>query len=254
MDPRDITIIAKNPRCPGTDQKGSIFLSNASAFPFSVNVKGLDGSTTDITLPLGNSSDFTQTFPDLPIGGYDVTFVFDPDKKPDNTFPPSYTVQITALPEMTADEQGVSLKTKTGSFMVSGSENYTVETNGKKYKYTFENTQENLIQIPLNNGVNSILISGDAVCLGVIKKELLLNSVFIYPNPADKLITVLSEALIGEYELHLFDMGGRMVYREKNLNSSNRINLDVSKIQKGMYLGKINSKQIGEVIFKLIKN
>ena len=190
----------------------------------------------------------------LSIGSYEVTFTFDSDNIPDNAIAPSYIVQITALPDMSAQEQGINLKTKTGSFRVSGSKSYTVQSNGKNYQYQFEDSGENLIAIPLKDGLNAILISGEAVCLGVIKKEILLNDIFIYPNPTNNFVSIFSNYLLGEYQIHIFDIQGRLVYQKKSNNAVNMVELDISKIQKGMYLGRITSKNMNKVEFKLIKN
>lgn len=256
FDPTSITIVARNPRCPGENQRGSIFMSNGSPFPFSVNIKGLDGSNYDTMAPLdkNDSEDFTQIFDELPIGNYEIILSFSTDDKPDNAFPPSYTVQITAIPEMSAEEQSVNLETRLGRFEVAGSETYTVEANGKTYLYQFGNPSENVIEVPLDHGLNSIQISGDAACLGIIKKELLLNRVFIYPNPAQKFVSIISDTLLSQYKLHLFDMNGRLVHLEESTKNTNQIILDVSQLQKGLYLGRITTVENDDIEFKLVKN
>lgn len=256
FDPTSITVVAKNPRCPGEDQEGSIFMSNGSPFPFDVNVKGLDGSTYDTTARLdkNDSEDFTQTFEELPVGNYEITFSFTTEDIPEDAFPPRYTVQINAIPEMSAEEQGVNLKTRLGRFTVAGSETYTVEANGKTYIYDFGNSLEHVIEVPLDHGLNSVQISGDAACLGTIKKELLLNRIFIYPNPVEEFVSIISNTLVGHYKLQLFDMNGRLVHLEESTNQTNQTLLDVSQLQKGLYLGRITTAENDAIEFKLIKN
>ncbi|RKR14648.1 putative secreted protein (Por secretion system target) [Maribacter vaceletii] len=258
FDPRNLTIIAKNPRCPGSNQKGSIEIANASPFVYNVTTTGLNGINYQETKVLNeiNSNNFKQFFNQLPIGSYEVKLEFNLDINqtiPDNVILPNYIIKITELEGMSIQEQSTNLKTKTGNFIVSGSEKYTVESNGKTYQYQFKNTGKNVITVPLKNGLNSIIVSGEALCLGSIKKEILLNDVFIYPNPTKDLVSVFSNSLLGKYEFYLFDIHGRLVYHEENDNPNNNIEFDISNLHKGMYIGKIISKENKEIKFKLLK-
>ncbi|MEP2059982.1 MAG: T9SS type A sorting domain-containing protein [Maribacter litoralis] len=258
FDPRTITVIAKNPRCPGNDQEGLIEISNASFFIFDVTINGLDNTNYSETKKLdkNDSNSFIQSFENLSIGRYEVTLSFDTDLNasiPANSTPPNYIVEITELQGLTVEDQGVNLKAKTASFIVSGSTTYEVKSKETIFQYSFNDTQRNIINVPLDSGLNTISISGETICLGIIEKEVLLNDFFIYPNPTYNSLNILSKTFNGTYKIEIFDIQGRLVFEEKNNNQSNNINLDVSKIQKGMYLCRMISESNNKIEFKFIK-
>lgn len=258
FDPTSVTLLVKNPKCPGTDQKGTLEISNASPFIFNVNVKGLDGFIYEETLLLdkNDSNNFKQIFENLSIGRYEVNLSFNQDLNisiPENSIPPIYTVEVTELQGISVKEQGVSLKTKTGNFIVSGSTFYEVNNNGNTYQYSFKNIEKNIINIPLEKGINTISISGETICLGTIKKEVLINDLLIFPNPTYNLLTIFSQTLTGNYQIEIFDLQGRLILKNKNDKKSNNIDVDVSNIQKGMYMGRITSKSKDIIEFKFIK-
>jgi len=257
FDPSSISLVAKKPRCPGDTQQGSIEITNASGFHFNVNVKGLENDKEEnIELGTSDSENFRKETNELPIGRYEVTISFDVEKNtsiPENVIPPKYIVEIEELPAMLAEEQGINLKSKMGEFIVSGSTSYKVRANGEVFNFFFEDFGDNTINIPLIDGVNSVEIFGEAVCQGSIKKEILLNNIFIYPNPTDKIVSIFSKTLKKPFNIYLFDMQGRLVYKINSSKTVDKIDLDISNLQKGMYLGKIITESNSEVEFKLLK-
>lgn len=257
FDPSSISLVAKKPRCPGANQEGSIEITNASGFHFNVNVKGLENDKEEnIELGTSDSENFRKETNELPIGRYEVTISFDIEKNtsiPENVITPKYIVEIEELPAMLVEEQGINLKSKMGEFIVSGSTSYIVRTNGEVFNFFFEDIGDNTLSIPLIDGVNSVEIFGEAVCQGSIKKEILLNNIFIYPNPTDKIVSIFSKSLKKPFNIYLFDMQGRLVYKINSSKTVDKIDLDISNLQKGMYLGKIVTESNSEVEFKLLK-
>ena len=256
--PSSITLITKKPRCPGEDQKGFIEVANASGFAFNVIVKGLDNNEED-SFELGKNNETPNNkkqTKELPVGRYEVTLSFDTEKNasiPDDAIAPLFIVEIEELPALTVQEQGVNLNSKTGEFLVSGSTSYTVKANEDIYKFSFEDVKNNIISIPLNDGINDIEFLGEAICQGIVKKEILLNDIFIYPNPSESIVSIFSEAFNKSYNIYLFDIKGRLVYEFNSSEATNRIDMDVSNLQKGMYLGKIMTEYNSAIEFKLLK-
>ncbi len=67
--------------------------------------------------------------------------------------------------------------------------------------------------------------------VGVTEKNS-LNAVQVYPNPADKFLTVSFGSLIDEVELKLTNIVGQIIYSEKTNGSKT---IDVSQFSKGIY-------------------
>lgn len=68
--------------------------------------------------------------------------------------------------------------------------------------------------------------------------ELLLNNFKIYPNPATSEINIVS-AIKGEADVKIYDMTGRCV-KEVRVNDMSKATINVSNIEKGLYLININ--------------
>lgn len=257
FDPSSIAVITNKPRCPGEDQKGSIEITNASGFYFKVNIKGIDNNEEqNLELGKNDTEDFRKQSKELSLGSYEVTLTFDEDKNtsiPENAFAPKYIIDISELEGMTMEEQGINLNGKIGEFIVSGSTTYQVKINNNSFIYSFENSEKKTIKVPLENGINSIEVKGEAACLGVISKEILLNDIFIYPNPSENIVTILSPVLMDSHEIYLFDANGKLVFKATGANVTNRMNLNISNLQKGMYLGRIVTDNNNKIEFKLLK-
>jgi hypothetical protein len=76
------------------------------------------------------------------------------------------------------------------------------------------------------------------------------NRINVYPNPVSKIVTINIPDIIGQADIRVFDMYGRMVV-QKNTNQS-RTRLDVSSFTAGVYLIKIkmNGKESNLKIVK----
>lgn len=76
--------------------------------------------------------------------------------------------------------------------------------------------------------------------------EMELNAFTVYPNPASTEVKIISN-IEGKAEINIFDMTGRLV---KNIHVSDMsdVTINVSDIEKGMYLININGKKEKVVI------
>ena len=81
--------------------------------------------------------------------------------------------------------------------------------------------------------------------------ELTANTMKVYPNPATESIMVELDEQIGNYELLIYDLSGRIVYSKK----SNALvqTVDVKKFQSGYYVIKVRTS-IFETTRSFIKN
>ncbi|KIA95397.1 hypothetical protein OC25_06030 [Pedobacter kyungheensis] len=126
---------------------------------------------------------------------------------------------------------------KTITLNLGGAKTYHIDLNGEKY--TTSNSQ---ITLALQQGSNSLTISSDLSCQGIIKKSISLASgITAYPNPFDQTLTV---AMGSEYyqkvvKIDVYDLSGRLVFTKKQMLDDVEITLNLSSFTSGMYILKI---------------
>lgn len=85
----------------------------------------------------------------------------------------------------------------------------------------------------------SIAIMGSGP-MSVDKNE--LTGVSLYPNPAENFVNIQFEEMTENLNLSVFDMNGRMVLKESPSDSSSQsFQLDISRLNKGVYFVKLES-------------
>lgn len=139
---------------------------------------------------------------------------------------------LTLFSSVINSDQTVTLK-------LDGATMYHIELNGKDYT-----TSSSEITLSLLVGNNSLMISTDLACQGMIKKNILLAAgIKPYPNPFDQILTVQ----VGlEYQqkglkVYVYDLNGRQLYSKVQTPEGGEISLDLSTLTSGMYLLKIES-------------
>lgn len=70
--------------------------------------------------------------------------------------------------------------------------------------------------------------------------ELKQNNIMMFPNPANTTLNVKSE-YVGNTEIQIIDMTGRCV-KKIGVSDAKDVNIDVSDLQRGMYIVNINGK------------
>ena len=121
---------------------------------------------------------------------------------------------------------------------------------------------------PLQNyylGINPVLEDyADNTILAVNKTYISMNHVGIdtghtgqqfdvYPNPVKGTLTIKQTSPSGEYELTLFSVSGKIIHQQ-TAHSQAKISLDLSQLQVGLYLLKIESQGSNEIqYFKVVK-
>ncbi|MDN3723829.1 T9SS type A sorting domain-containing protein [Aequorivita sp. SDUM287046] len=98
------------------------------------------------------------------------------------------------------------------------------------------------------NGIPDFL--DDEVSLAV--NFLIFEDLHIFPNPTSGSFTIQATKLISEATISLYDIQGKLLRTEKMLPQNGRITMEISFLEKGVYLVKISSEG-NSVIKKLIK-
>ncbi len=79
------------------------------------------------------------------------------------------------------------------------------------------------------------------------------DDVMIYPNPTSGLITINNLGLKNEGTISVFDVYGKLVFKNNYYSSKTSQNIDITALERGVYFLKIGSKN-DAVIKKIIKN
>ncbi len=131
---------------------------------------------------------------------------------------------------------------QTVTLNLDGATTYHIDLNGKRYT-----TSSNQITLPLSHGSNSLTITSDIACQGVIKKNILLASgIMPYPNPFEQILTVQvgPEYVQKTVNIHIYDSTGRRVYSKRYTIENFEISLDLSNLESGVYILKIESETL----------
>lgn len=78
------------------------------------------------------------------------------------------------------------------------------------------------------------------------------NDLAMYPNPTSEGVTISSSKLINETIVELFDISGKRLLSKKVLPNERTVHLDVSTLEKGVYIVQISSEG-NSVTKKVIK-
>lgn len=78
------------------------------------------------------------------------------------------------------------------------------------------------------------------------------NGVAIFPNPANDQVTITMTEDV-EADIRIFDLSGKLVIYEPNVDIQNRHSINISNLNQGMYFVRLNTTQ-GSVTKKLLKN
>jgi extracellular elastinolytic metalloproteinase len=80
------------------------------------------------------------------------------------------------------------------------------------------------------------------------------NEVFkVYPNPSNGMFTIQVNQFSGKVAIQIVDLNGRIVYQENEVNFNNAKNINITHLQSGMYIVKVNADELN-FSQKIIKN
>ncbi len=80
------------------------------------------------------------------------------------------------------------------------------------------------------------------------------NDISVYPNPTNGLLYLsVGDDIVGASSLEVFDITGKVVYRNNNLNGQRNVNIDLSSAPSGLYFGMLKSDSYVHS-FKILKN
>jgi surface protein len=238
--PDAILVYGATPTCPG-EANGSIAISSSLLdYSFNISINGPVPSEY-VNSPLNEPLEISN----LPVGVYIITISI-----PDISYTQSYGIQINEVGSISGKRQDLDTKAKSVSYNLEGSYSYKVNLNGAIKTYNFESDGINEIYLTDLGEFNSISISGESDCQGVITDSFnISDSIIIYP------IKTKSKAFIEGYEtqsrVQVYDITGRLLFQKKLIKNELE-SLNFESYDNGIYPVKIISKNNTQT-FKIIK-
>ena len=198
----------------------------------------------DDSVKLDLSNNHSANFKNLEPGNYDVCIKVVGQESFEQCF------------ELTVKEpQPLAASTKVDNsdglvqFNLRGSSTYYLNHNGES-----KIIEENNPIINLKPGLNTVEISTENNCQGIIIKEFFNSEkVEYYPNPTNGIVNFYIHGNDNHIEINTLDSRGNSIMNNSfNVPLSRKIQIDFSENIKGVYFVKINSENVKKTI-KIIK-
>lgn len=155
-----------------------------------------------------------------------------------------YDVVVTEPKDLTVFAS-VSPGDKLVALSLSGGTSYKVLLNGDALE-----TSASVINLPLKDGLNKIMVQTDKACQGVYNKEIYVGSAIMgYPNPfKDKLVLQIGKSVSHNGAITILNAAGTSVYTGTFEPNAETITLELGQLQNGVYF-----LQLGDINYKIIK-
>jgi hypothetical protein len=155
-----------------------------------------------------------------------------------------YDITITEPQDLAVYSQ-VNPVTNTLNLTLRGSDNYTINLNGRNYT-----SNKSELSLPLQPGLNKIRVNATQACQGVYTEEVYVNEqVELYPNPFSTSLNIKIENKEGEeLGVKVLNGTGRTVYQASHRVTNNLVSLDLNTLESGYYF-----VVIGNRTYKVIK-
>ncbi|MEM8846493.1 MAG: BspA family leucine-rich repeat surface protein [Bacteroidota bacterium] len=236
-----IKVLVLTPSCIGTTD-GSITISmEIPGYRFDIEIDG----ETRVREFQGIFLNSDVTINNLSPGTYSVRVSI-----PDILFEQEYGVTVNALDAVSGRRSGVDPVSRSATYLVSGSTNYSVELNDRTFDFSFDSTAENTIELTNLKSSNTIRIKGQNDCQSIISDSFSMDDAFVlYPTITSRELNI--DGLELGSEIKVFDMSGRLLLDTTTENSGEET-LRLDGYESGMYVVQI--KHEGETkSFKVFK-
>ena len=134
---------------------------------------------------------------------------------------------------------------------MSGGENYYITVNNETTV-----TQSNAVDIPLQNGENSISIRTDKMCQGTYEETIYFDGsgqIALFPNPTDGPIAIDIPGKDKTVNVEITSVNGRVKYKQIiSIQPDRLVHINISCFPAGIYFVKINAQTVNSTL-KIMK-
>jgi hypothetical protein len=233
----NFALTATSATCNGTAD-GSINISAVENLNYTASVTG-NGLTASYAFTTA------QAINNLSAGTYQVCITV----AGQSSYQQCYDMVITEPKELSL-YTAVNETLNSVTLNLDGADTYNIQLNNTQYT-----TSQSTITLPLDKGDNSLTVSTDKICQGIIHKLINVSNVIVpYPVPFQNVLNLnLGNTNIGKVVVNITDLTyNRQVYSGQYQNQSGIIQLDVSKLNNGIYILNL-SMDNSVMTFKIIK-
>lgn len=197
----------------------------------------LTGNSVNLSKPFTTSVDFT----DLQAGTYNVCITVTGQ----TSYKQCFDVVITEPKDLslfTTIQSGNKL-----ALTLEGSSIYNVELNGASFRTSSKN-----FTLDLRPGENTLKISSDKSCQGIIEKHFNVNETpVVYPNPFDGVLNI-SDLPGAQADIEIRSLDGLIVFKQSSPTENGRISLSLPNLAQGLYVLKATSAN-KVYIYRIVK-
>jgi hypothetical protein len=201
-------------------------------------------SINGLKYQLNNQNGYDLLISDLDVGSYEVCFTVIGN----NNFEQCFLVVLNQ-PEQLEVFDNLSYNGEFVDFELVGSDSFNVIHNGLEKVYN-----SNSFVIPLQKGINNIIINTDLECQGVFEKNYFNSEkIYISPNPAKDNINIFLNGNDKQARLTIRNLSGSVLYDEnKSIQNKRTLNINLEDFSTGLYFIEIKGKTIKQYS-KIIK-
>ncbi len=213
--------------CPNT-ANGEISVSFTEDYNYTVQITGmlLDNTFDNINASNG------LVRSDLSSGSYTVCITV-PEYP---SYEQCYTVTIETPEEFISGKTVIDYTAKKASVVVSGSKNYQVLVNEKVYSFEVDNSDNQQLSFPLDQGANVISIETDKICQGVFNDSIVLSNAILSPNPVTDMLRVEGLDIMTNAQVILSNLSGVTTLQERKQISNGTLEMNISNLSPGVYM------------------
>jgi photosystem II stability/assembly factor-like uncharacterized protein len=237
-----ISLYTLTPTCPNVANGSIEIATSLVGYNFDIDIVGEDRDESFIDVNLDENLNIN----DLSAGTYEITISIPPI-----FYEQLHGVTINEINSISGKFQGVDTKSRSARYIVSGSTEYTVNVNGIQKRFIFDSVGKNEISINNLETSNSITISGESDCQGIVTDTFFLEEeIQIYPTITSGLLSVSGG--LEATEIHIYNTSGQLMSIERMGAAGADDSIRLDTYTSGLYIVHIKTKEKTK-IFKVIK-
>lgn len=248
-----ITVKVESATCPGVNE-GDIVMSNGTPFDFKVLLNDSEGNQLMENSLIKNTVNERTVFDNLASGTYEVKILFDSNTDiPDDIIEPIYRVVVRELGGTRLTARKVNYRAKSATLQLFGSTYYKIENGDNSHEFFFKDSGSNTATIPLNEGLNNLIIKSEAACQGVLEESVYFKDYLVFPNPTQDFIHLFGFDEEQSLHIQISDSSGRIVYDSTVKTTAKQLSIDIRDFTNGIYFADFKPDSEDSVRFKIIK-
>lgn len=224
LDPKAINLEVFDASCNNSNDGKFKIKANDKSIEYEVFLNG------DFISTLNESNYFSYEINNLSPGSYQICFKI----RGISNYQRCYSSEIKTPGELSVEIENID--SKTIRLYLTGLSSYNIRLND-----TMFSTSKSIIDLELNEGQNSIQITGISECSGEFTKLITTKSLYrLFPNPFKDFIQILLPEKDEDYEVSVYNIEGEVIYQNIYRDLKNEvIYINTQKWNSGIHFFRI---------------